>query len=128
MEEEIQILKSRFDELNYGLDNRGDVSQKLLKPLKDFPKDKIKRVPQIRKIFLPRWLSKTVAEYDVDAEEPYWEISEWKTDLDFFPFWSFAYLPNYHILSIGGLNNKIPKKQIFSSRVIKIMIENLNIK
>ena len=128
LEEEIQILKSRFDELNYGIDKRGDVSQKLIKPLKDFPKDNIKRVPQTRKIYLPRWLSKTVAEYDVDAEETYWEISECKTDLDFFPFCSFAYLPNYHILSIGGLNNKIPKKQMFSSRVVKIMIENLNIK
>ena len=76
VEEEIKILKEKFDKLNYGLDKRGNVDDKLLKPSKEFPQDEIKRVKQIRKLYLPRWMSKTVAEYDVDAKEPVWEVSE----------------------------------------------------
>ena len=127
IDEEINTLKRKFDELNYGLDYRKNTEMQLLKPKKQFPDDNIKRIPQIRKIFCPRWLSKMVAEFDIDSSDPHWELSECKTNLDFLPFCSFVYLPNYHILSIGGLNNKINHENRFSSRVVKILIENLNL-
>lgn len=122
---EIEILKKKFNELNYGYDKR-EITQLYIKEKKDFPKDKLKRIPQVRKIYCPRWLSKTVAEYNIDAINPAWELYEWKTNLDFLPFCGFAYLPNFHIMSIGGLNNKIPGKHTFSSRWVKIKIENYN--
>jgi len=128
VEEEIQILTQKYDELNYGLDERNNSDTKLIRPKKQFPTDKIRRIPQIRKIYLPRWMSKTVAEYDVDNPLEGWITSNCKTSLDFFPFSAFAYLPNYQILSIGGLNNKIPNKSTFSSRVVRVNIQNLNLK
>jgi hypothetical protein len=128
VEQELEILKQKYEELNYGVDQRENVEDQLIKPLKIFPNDKIQRIPQIRKIYVPRWMSKSLAEYDIDDESMGWQLSEWKTDLAFYPFWSFVYLPNYQVLWMGGLSNKIPKRSTFSSRVVKINIVNLNLK
>mmetsp|Transcript_6788 Transcript_6788/g.6332 ORF Transcript_6788/g.6332 Transcript_6788/m.6332 type:complete len:177 (+) Transcript_6788:209-739(+) len=94
--------------------------------MKQFPEDNINRVAQTRRLYLPRWMSKTLVEYDVDSKDPVWETSECQSKYDFLPFSKFVYLPNYHILSIGGLNEQVPGRSIFVSRVLKVLVDNYN--
>ncbi|CAI2387708.1 unnamed protein product [Moneuplotes crassus] len=126
IQKEIQTLKEKFDQLNYGIDKREDVEDRLIKPMKQFPEDNINRVAQTRRLYLPRWMSKTLVEYDVDSKDPVWETSECQSKYDFLPFSKFVYLPNYHIISIGGLNEQVPGRSIFVSRVLKVLVDNYN--
>lgn len=96
----------------------------MIETKKIYPNDDIKRVPQTRKIKIPRWFTKTIAEYDVDNK--YWMTTECNTSLPFFPFSSFVYLPNKDIIVIGGFNDNIPNRATFSSKVLKIVEKPIN--
>lgn len=111
---------------------------------KIFPDDKIKRMPQSRKIIIPRWCTRMMAEYEIDNN--FWMSNEIKSDTIFYPFSGFVYLNNKTIYVIGGLNDNVkiskhsnPKKNIsegsedapntlktFSSKVLRINCKSVN--
>ena len=68
------------------------------------------------KIRIPRWMTKTVAEFVEDK----WEIHEINMKNHFFPFSRISYLPNSDFLVIGGLNQIVEDKPHFTDQVLKI--------
>lgn len=68
------------------------------------------------RIRIPRWLTKTVAEFVNEK----WEIHEVNMKTYFFPFSSTIYLPNNDFLVIGGLNQIVEDKPHFTDQVLKV--------
>jgi len=66
----------------------------------------------VKRIRVPRWMSKNVGEYDL--ANGYWTVSESKQL--FFPFSRTIFLPSQDFLVIGGLNDQVAKKPSFSNR------------
>ena len=58
---------------------------------------------QAKRLKVPRWMSKNVAEYDL--ANGYWTVSEAKTLQPFHPFSWTVYLPDGDMLVMGGLND-----------------------
>ena len=115
MEKEIEHLTQKFKLLNFGLEqkqghaSRNEFEQEnLIEERKDQPNDKLKRVPQMRKLRIPRWFTKKVAEYIIDND--YIVLAESNIDLPFYPFSRCAFLKDKQLLVTGGLNDEVPKR------------------
>jgi hypothetical protein len=128
--EDIAMLAHKFKLLNYGFEWQFEIADEIQKGTmvdrkKAIPDGNIKRIPQTRKFRIPRWQSRTIAEYDV--ENKYWISNNIKIDLPFFPFSSIAYAPNKDIYVTGGLNDIIASDNTtFSSRCSRVRETALN--
>lgn len=65
------MLTHKFKQLNFGFErdfekNDNAYQGNTIERKKQVPEGNIKRIPQTRKFKIPRWLSRTIAEYDVD--------------------------------------------------------------
>ena len=114
-EKELELLMHKFKQMSTGV----------LKPNEDIFKDqdldveKKLKERRLKRIRIPRWMSKNVAEYDLKNQ--YWTISEAKIDAPFHPFSNTIYLEDGNFFVIGGLNDKVAKKPAFSNEVYKIV-------
>ena len=63
-------------------------------------------------------MSKNVAEYNIDND--YIVLADSNLDLPFYPFSRCAFLKDKQLLVTGGLNDEVPKRQTFSSRVVRL--------
>jgi len=102
---ELELLMHKFKELSQATTKAQskpvfkEEHFQVEKPLKDRKKAK--------RIRVPRWMSKNIAEYDMANQ--YWTVSEAKTKISFHPFSRTVYLPDGDFLVIGGLNDQIAK-------------------
>eukprot|EP00347_Sterkiella_histriomuscorum_P005524 403356287 len=125
VEKEIQLLTKKFKDLNFKQEQANQLLQKYQRSENN--DDSFDHEPKrAQKISIPRWFSKKMAEFDFDKDQ--WQASQIKKlDLPIFPFSSLAYsseMNEYFIL--GGFNNKVEGKSTFSSRVFKIIEEQVN--
>lgn len=67
-----------------------------------------------RKVKIVRWLSKKVAEYDIDND--FWTPVDAQIDRPFLAFSRTIYLPNQDMIVIGGLDDFIPNKPTFTAK------------
>jgi len=70
------------------------------------------------KIKVPRWLSKMIAEYDVNND--FWTATEARMSSPFRPFSTTVYLPNQDLVVLGGLDSRVPNRPTFQASVILI--------
>lgn len=71
-----------------------------------------------QKIKVIRWMSKTVAEYDVTND--FWQSNEATVSQHFRPFSTTVYLPNQDLVVLGGLDDRVPNKPTFQASVFLI--------
>lgn len=64
-----------------------------------------------QKVKVIRWLSKMIAEYDVQND--FWTATEAKTLTPFRPFSTTVYLPNQDLIVLGGLDDRVPNRPTF---------------
>ena len=62
-------------------------------------------VQETKNLRVPRWMSKSIAEYDLELG--YWKAVETRMDGYFFPFSRCVFLECGDIIVIGGLNNTV---------------------
>ena len=92
---------------------------------KIYPEDQIKRMPQSRKIRIPRWCTRLIAEYEIgqlckfilnQIDNKFWMSTETKSDTIFYPFSAFVYLSNKSIMIMGGLNDGVKTQKHITSK------------
>ena len=71
-----------------------------------------------RKVKTIKWLSKKLMEYDI--ENDFWTPVEVKTDRIYLAFSRTVYLPNQDMIVIGGMDDSVPSKPIFTERALLI--------
>ena len=64
-----------------------------------------------QKIKIIRWLSRSIAEYDIIND--FWTASEAQINLPFLPFSATVYLPNQDLIVLGGLDDQVPNRPSF---------------